>query len=193
MTSLRHMTVWQIELLPWYAFVAVWVVAALWVKATKQAETMSSRLAYSSLMAAGFYLIFSERLPLGVLGGRFVSTADWIAMFGIVLTIAGVGLSIWARIILGKNWSGQITRKVDHQLIRSGPYAFVRHPIYSGLLLAAIGTATVVGEWKAVLGIPFILASECIKARREERFMSAEFGDAYEEYRRGTWFLIPGW
>ena len=191
--SLRHMTVWQIELLPWYAFVAVWVVAALWVKTTKEAEPVSLRLAYGSLMAAGFYLLFSERLPLGVLAGRFVGKSDWIATVGIALTFAGVGLSIWARIILGRNWSGKVTRKVDHQLIRSGPYAFVRHPIYSGLLLAAIGTATVVGEWRAVLGIALILASESIKARREEQFMSAEFGDSYEEYRRGTWFLIPGW
>jgi protein-S-isoprenylcysteine O-methyltransferase Ste14 len=191
--SLRHMTIWQVELLPWYGFVAVWVVAALWVKTTKQAEPVSSRLAYGSLMAAGFYLLFSERVALGVLGQRFVTKSDWIALLGIVLTFAGVGLSIWARIILGKNWSGKVTRKVDHQLIRSGPYALVRHPIYSGLLLAAIGTATVVGEWRAVLGIPLILASESIKARREEQFMSAEFGDAYEEYRRETGFLIPGW
>ena len=191
--SFEHMTVWQIELLPWYAFVAVWVVAAFWVKATKQAEPLSSRFGYGLLMAAGFYLLFSERLPLGVLAGRFVGKSDWIATVGIALTFAGVGLSIWARIILGRNWSGKVTRKVDHQLIRSGPYAFVRHPIYSGLLLAAIGTATVVGEWRAVLGIALILASESIKARREEQFMSAEFGDSYEEYRRGTWFLIPGW
>jgi protein-S-isoprenylcysteine O-methyltransferase Ste14 len=191
--SLRHMTVWQIELLPWYAFVVVWVVAALWVKTTKAVEPVSSRLAYGSLMAAGFYLLFSERAALGVLGERFVTKSDWIAVAGIVLTSAGVGLSIWARIILGENWSGKITRKVGHQLIKSGPYAFVRHPIYSGLLLAAIGTAVVVGQWRAVLGIPLILASESIKARREEQFMCAEFGAAYEEYRRGTGFLIPGW
>jgi len=191
--SFEHMTVWQIELLPWYAFVEVWVVAAFWVKATKQAEPLSSRLGYGLLMAAGFYLLFSERLARGVLGERFVPNSRWIAILGIALTFAGVGLSIWARVMLGENWSGQITRKVGHQLIKSGPYAFVRHPIYSGLLLASIGTATVVGEWRGVLGIPLILASESIKARREEQFMSAEFGDAYEEYRRGTGFLIPGW
>jgi protein-S-isoprenylcysteine O-methyltransferase Ste14 len=86
-----------------------------------------------------------------------------------------------------------VTRKIDHQLVKSGPYAFVRHPIYSGLLLATIGTAIFVGEWRGVLAIPLILASESIKARREEQFMAAEFGDDYEEYRRETGFLIPGW
>src|SRR5262249_46393542 len=120
--SFPHMTVWQIELLPWYAFLAVWVVAAFWVKTTKQAEPLSSRLGYGLLMTAGFYLLFSERLARGVLGERFVTNAQWIAILGIALTFAGVGLSIWARVMLGENWSGKITRKVGHQLIKSGPY-----------------------------------------------------------------------
>ncbi len=190
--NLHHLTLWQIELIPWYLFVIVWVVAGLWVKTTKTAEPLSSRLTYGSLMAAGFYLLFSHRPLIGLLGTRFISDAHWVLIAAIVLTFAGVILAIWARLILGENWSARVTRKVDHDLIRSGPYAFVRHPIYSGLLLASIGTAIFIGEWRGVVAIPLILLSETVKARREEKFMLAEFGDAYSQYRNDTGFLIPG-
>lgn len=190
--NLHHLTLWQIELIPWYLFVIVWVVAGLWVKTTKTAEPLSSRLTYGSLMAAGFYLLFSPRPLIGLLGTRFISDAHWVLIAAIVLTFAGVILSIWARLILGENWSARVTRKVDHELIRSGPYAFVRHPIYTGLLLATIGTAIFVGEYRGLIAVPLVLLSESIKARREERFMIEEFGQSYQDYRQQTWFIVPG-
>jgi protein-S-isoprenylcysteine O-methyltransferase Ste14 len=85
-----------------------------------------------------------------------------------------------------------VTRKVDHELIRSGPYAFVRHPIYSGLLLATIGTAIFVGQWRGLIAVPLVLLSESIKAKREEQFMIEEFGETYQQYREQTWFIAPG-
>ena len=188
----HHLTLWQIELIPWYLFVIVWIVAGLWVKTTKAAEPLSSRLAYGSLMALGFYLLFSRRPAVGLLGARFIVNAPWISVAAIALTFVGVGLSIWARLILGENWSAKVTRKVDHELIRSGPYVFVRHPIYSGLLLATIGTAIFVGEYRGLIAVPLVLLSESIKARREERFMIEEFGQTYQEYREQTWFIVPG-
>lgn len=190
--NLHHLTLWQIELIPWYIFVVVWIVAGLWVKTTKASEPLSSRLAYGSLMAAGFYLLFSHKPPFGLLGTRFISDSHSVLIAAIVLTFAGVALSIWARLILGENWSAKVTRKVDHELIRSGPYAFVRHPIYSGLLLATIGTAIFVGEYRGLVAVPLVLLSESIKARREERFMIEEFGQTYQEYREQTWFIVPG-
>lgn len=190
--NLHHLTLWQIELIPWYLFVIVWVVAGLWVKTTKTAEPLSSRLTYGSLMAAGFYLLFSHRASVGLLGTRFISDAHWVLIAAIVLTFAGVILAIWARLILGENWSARVTRKVDHELIRSGPYAFVRHPIYTGLLLATIGTAIFVGEYRGLVAVPLVLLSESIKARREERFMIEEFGQTYQDYREQTWFIVPG-
>ena len=190
--NLYHLTLWQVELIPWYIFVVVWIVAGLWVKSTKASEPLSSRLAYGSLMAAGFYLLFSRKPPFGLLGTRFISDEHWVLIAAIVLTFAGTGLSIWARLILGENWSAKVTRKVDHELIRSGPYAFVRHPIYSGLLLATIGTAIFVGEYRGLVAVPLVLLSESIKARREERFMIEEFGQTYQEYREQTWFIVPG-
>jgi protein-S-isoprenylcysteine O-methyltransferase Ste14 len=188
-----HMSVWQIELLPWYAFLVVWAVAALWAKSVKVAEPISGRLLYTLVMGAGCYLLFSRQADVWVLKQRFIADAPWVAFAGIALTFAGAALAIWARFIIGENWSAKVTRKIGHELVRSGPYRLVRHPIYSGLLLAVIGTALVVGEWRAVLAIPFVLGSESLKARREEEFMLAEFGDAYRQYRSETGFLIPGW
>jgi protein-S-isoprenylcysteine O-methyltransferase Ste14 len=191
--NLLHISAWQIELLPWYAFLVVWAVAALWAKSVKVAEPASARLLYTMVMGTGFFLLFSRRADVWVLKQRFITDAPWVGTAGIVLTFAGAALAIWARIILGENWSAKVTRKVGHELVRSGPYRVVRHPIYSGLLLAVIGTALVVGEWRGVLAIPFVLGSESLKARREEEFMLAEFGDAYRQYRGETGFLIPGW
>ena len=191
--NLPHMSVWQIELLPWYGFLLVWGVAALWVKSAKIAEPISGRLLYTLVMCTGLFLLFSRRADVWVLKQRFIADAPWVAIAGVVLTFAGAALAIWARFILRANWSAMVTRKVGHELVRSGPYRVVRHPIYSGLLLAVIGTALVVGEWRAVLAVPFVLGSESLKARREEEFMLAEFGDAYRQYRGETGFLVPGW
>lgn len=190
--SLNHMSLWQIELLPWYAFLIVWLVASLWVKSSKLIEPLESRLTHGILFAAGFFLLFSRSMDFGLLKTRFVPQLHWVQLTGVALTFAGTGLAIWARLILGENWSARVTRKVGHELIQTGPYALVRHPIYSGLLLAVIGTALFVGELRALLAIPIVLAGQTVKARREEQFMLAEFGETYEQYRRQTGFLIPG-
>jgi protein-S-isoprenylcysteine O-methyltransferase Ste14 len=103
----------------------------------------------------------------------------------------GVALAIWARITIADNWSGRITVKVGHQLVTSGPYAFVRHPIYTGLLTCVIGTALQVGEWRGLAAIPIVALGCTIKAKKEERYMNAEFGERYRQYRRRTGFLAP--
>jgi protein-S-isoprenylcysteine O-methyltransferase Ste14 len=92
---------------------------------------------------------------------------------------------------LGQYWSGRVTLKVDHQLIRFGPYAHVRHPIYSGLLLAMAGTALVIGEWRAALGVLLAIVELSRKAAKEEALLASEFGDQYREYRRQAGFLTP--
>jgi protein-S-isoprenylcysteine O-methyltransferase Ste14 len=190
---MTHLTIWQVELLPWYAFLIAWAVGAIWVKPVKVSEPAEGRRWQTILLTAGFLLLFSPWLAAGVLGERFVAQRHWVETMGIGLTSAGSGLAIWARAILGENWSARVTRKVGHELIRRGPYAYVRHPIYSGLALAVIGTAMVVGEWRGLIAIPLIIIAESMKARREEQYMVAEFGEGYEQYRRETGFLVPGW
>ena len=189
--NIPHLTLWQIELLPWYAFLIVWLVLSLWVKAAKETEPLESRIVHGALFTVGFFLLFSRSFHFGVLQARFVPSSYWAQAAGIALTCAGAGLAIWARIVLGENWSARVSKKVAHELMRTGPYAFVRHPIYSGLLLAAAGTALFVGEWRGLVALALVLIAERVKARREEQFMLAEFGDSYRQYRQETGFLLP--
>ena len=103
-----------------------------------------------------------------------------------------MGIAIWARRHLGSNWSGLVTFKRDHELICTGPYRWVRHPIYTGLLLAVLGTALVLGEWRGILALLLLIVAHTLKARREEALMARHFGSVYEDYRRKTGFLVPG-
>jgi protein-S-isoprenylcysteine O-methyltransferase Ste14 len=110
---------------------------------------------------------------------------------GFVLALAGITLALWARLHLGRNWSDKVVLKVDHELIRSGPYAYLRHPIYSGVLLGVAGTAIVVGEWRGVIAFCMLLVNYSIKARREEKILSVQFGEAFELHKRDAGFLLP--
>ena len=112
----------------------------------------------------------------------------WIAS---ALVAIGLGFAAWARVRLGANWSAEVTVKQNHELVRSGPYALVRHPIYTGVLFALIGTALSVDKWRALVGLALIAAGFLRKIVIEERFMQAEFGEAYEHYRAEVPALIP--
>ena len=118
--------------------------------------------------------------------GKFAATD-----FGIFLTFVGAGIAIWARYCLGQYWSARVTLKIDHRLIRSGPYTYVRHPIYSGLLLAMAGTALVIGEWRALIAVLIAILEFSRKATKEEALLSTEFNDDYQEYRKHAGFLTP--
>ncbi|PYV65700.1 MAG: hypothetical protein DMG95_01005 [Acidobacteria bacterium] len=109
----------------------------------------------------------------------------------ILLTAAGIALAIWARFYIGQNWSGTVTIKVGHTLIRTGPYRWVRHPIYSGILLAMIGTALARGKPIGVLAIVLFWFGFWFKSRLEEQFMRKTFGQEYDEYARSTGALVP--
>ncbi len=180
-----------LEMIPWYAFALYWGVSALRVKTTKSTEPLAARAFTVLSIAAAFYLLFAERVHLGRLGERFAARSVWLYSAGVAMTYAGVALAIWARSNLGGNWSGRVTLKVDHELIRSGSYARLRHPIYTGLLLALIGTALVIGEWRAVLAVVIVGVVHSLKAKREEALMLATFGEQYRSYREQAGFLLP--
>lgn len=188
---MRTLTLWQIEMIPWYVFGAYWAITWLRVQPTKKVERRVDRLLTVILMGLALALLFSSRLGIGPLGTRFVPARTWVAWTGIVLTSLGVAIAIWARYCLGQFWSAQVTLKQGHQLIRSGPYQFVRHPIYSGLVLAAAGTALVVGEWRGLLALLLAFVAHSGKARREEALLATEFGEEYQSYRQTTGFLLP--
>ncbi|HYM79685.1 MAG TPA: isoprenylcysteine carboxylmethyltransferase family protein [Candidatus Dormibacteraeota bacterium] len=188
---MKTLTVWQIELIPWYVFVAYWAISWLRVNRTKAREKSVDRLITLVVVVIAYNLLFSNWLRIGPLRLRFVPQEHRIAWAGIALTWVGVAVAIWARYCLGVYWSARVTLKEGHQLISSGPYALVRHPIYTGMLLGAVGTTLVVGEWRGVVAVVLLLAAHTRKAMREESLLTTEFGEQYNCYRQRTGFLFP--
>jgi protein-S-isoprenylcysteine O-methyltransferase Ste14 len=175
----------------WIFFGLYWVVSAFKLKKTKKRESWSQRFRYVLPMVVAFYLLSEPRAHYGWLGARFVPASDAAAWVGVALTAAGVAIAIWARWHLGANWSGVVTLKEGHELIRSGPYRTIRHPIYTGILLALLGTAVAVGEVRGLLAVTIAWLSFYAKARREESFLTQEFGDRFGEHRRHTGMFLP--
>jgi len=136
-------------------------------------------------------LLTFGRLPWGPLGVRVVPRSFLLGNAGLVLTIVGIAFALWARFYLGRNWSGRVTVKEDHELIRSGPYAIVRHPIYTGFLVALTGTVIAIGEIRAILALFIVGIGLHFKSKTEEQFMSEKFGEQYAIYRREVKSLIP--
>ncbi len=188
---MKTLTLWQIELLPWYVFCAYWAITWLRVERTKAREKSVDRLVTVVAVVLAYNLLFANWLRIGPLRMRFMPEEPWIGWMGIVLTYIGVALAIWARYCIGVYWSARVTLKEGHRLIRSGPYAYVRHPIYTGMLLGAAGTALVIGEWRGILAVVLLLAAHSRKALREESLLTTEFGDEYASYRQNTGFLFP--
>jgi protein-S-isoprenylcysteine O-methyltransferase Ste14 len=139
-----------------------------------------------------FALLAFPSLGFGWLGREIVPWSEALYQVGAVLLFLGIGFAIWARVHLGQYWSAQVTLKPGHRLIRSGPYALARHPIYTGILLALIGTAVVVDEYRGVLAMLIALETFVRKLRIEERWLTQEFGAEYERYRKEVKALVPG-
>ena len=146
-----------------------------------------ARLFHLLLTGAAFALVtvLDLRVP------RILPNLPVVFWGGVGLLVAGLGLAVWARLHLGRYWSGTITLKEGHRLIRSGPYAMVRHPIYTGIITAMVGTAITVGTVSGTLGVLLLLAAYLLKIRREERFLACEFGEEYARYRKDVNSLFP--
>ena len=179
------------DMIPWYVFGIYWLITWLRVNRTKTEESLASRLATIIPMVLACELLFSDLSRIGPLRLRFAPAAAWIAWLGFAVTTLGVAIAIWARYCIGQFWSARVTLKEGHRLIRSGPYQFVRHPIYTGMLVGATGRALTIGEWRGILALVLILATHWRKARREESLLTTEFGEEYAAYRRSTGFLFP--
>jgi len=175
----------------WFLFGLYWIVSALKLKKTKKRESWGQRFRYVLPLAAAFYLLSRPEAHYGWLGARFVPESDAAGWVGVALTAAGVGIAIWARWHLGTNWSGVVTLKEGHELIRSGPYRNIRHPIYTGILLALLGTAVALGEVRGLLAVAIAWLSFYTKARREESFLTQEFGDRFGEHSKHTGMFLP--
>lgn len=175
----------------WIVIAVVWLTGGLLSKRSVKRAPAGFTLLHSAALICAGLLIFSrwfENTPLAI---RIVPATPAFYYSGLVLAALGAAFAIWARLLLGRNWSGFVVVKQDHELIRSGPYAIVRHPIYSGFLLVILGAAIVEGEFRAFLGLAIVLIAWHTKARREEQLMIGQFGEQYEDYRRRVKALIP--
>jgi protein-S-isoprenylcysteine O-methyltransferase Ste14 len=174
----------------WIAWLALWVASAANVKRTQWREPRAGALANRLPVLLGAAMLASAGWLPPLLTRRLVSGAE-APDLGMLLVAAGLAFSVWARWHLGRNWSSTVTVKQDHSLIRSGPYRFVRHPIYSGMLLALLGTALAIGEARGFVGAALILVGFVVKLRVEEARMRETFPE-YAEYCRHTARLVPG-
>jgi protein-S-isoprenylcysteine O-methyltransferase Ste14 len=172
----------------WLAWMLYWFAAALAAKPVRRRESLASRLSHIVPLLLGIALLARPPQP-GT--PRFLPASPTAFWIGAALVAAGLAFSVAARITLGGNWSGTVTLKQDHTLTRDGPYRFVRHPIYTGILLAVLGSAITLGEWRGLLALALTLAAFLRKIGIEERFLCDQFGDAYTRYRQEVAALVP--
>jgi protein-S-isoprenylcysteine O-methyltransferase Ste14 len=176
----------------WGAWAIYWLISALATKRTVRRESLVKRLGYVLPLLIGGVLLGARRTPwAGWLAMRLWPHSPLPARLGLALVVAGLAFAVWARVHLGRNWSGVVTVKEGHELIRSGPYALVRHPIYTGLITAVLGTAVISGTVRAAAGLAIIAISLMVKSRIEEGFMRETFGDQYARYREAVPALVP--
>ena len=176
----------------WLAWAAYWALSAADVKPAARRESLGSRALHIVPLAAAVLLILPRGAALPMLGARFVPRGEAGYWIGAACTLAGLLFAMQARRRLGRNWSGTVTVKEGHELVTSGPYRFVRHPIYTGLLGAFLGSAIALGEWRGLVATALVLLSFLRKIRLEERWMHERFGDAWARYRARVPALVPG-
>lgn len=174
----------------WLAWAVYWFASAVGVKPAARSESWQSRLSYSVPLWVAAILLVDGDLPWP-LSATFFPRSVWLADLGVLLTALGLGFAVWARVILGSNWSAEVSVKEEHELIRRGPYALARHPIYTGLSLAFLATALAISEWRALLAAVIAIASFVYKMSLEERVMRETFGSTYDDYARQVKALVP--
>jgi protein-S-isoprenylcysteine O-methyltransferase len=188
---MSHVTLRNIIPACWGIFFVVWVLAALFTKRTVQRETAAERFRYIIPMLIGWYFLFrGQRLPRPF-NIQIIPQTDAVLVVAAILCACGVAFCLWARAVLGRNWSGTVTVKENHELIVRGPYRLVRHPIYTGLLAMLIGTAMQQGHIAGMIGLIFVFISLWIKLSEEEEVMHNQFPEEYAAYRERTRRIIP--
>jgi protein-S-isoprenylcysteine O-methyltransferase Ste14 len=173
-----------IILVVWIAFWIYWLTAAI---GSKRGRTRWGRLAG---IRVAIILIVLLLVRAKAFKGQTITSDLWLQGVGLVIFLAGLAVAVWARLYLGRNWGTPMSEKVDPELVTTGPYRRVRHPIYSGIILAMAGTAVAVSWYWA---IAFVLTGGYFvySAVMEERYMTGRFPDAYPNYKRSTKMLIP--
>jgi protein-S-isoprenylcysteine O-methyltransferase Ste14 len=170
----------------WAIFWIAWLIAAFTAKAS---QGWWSRLAGAriALVVVAVYLL---RVHGGGGGGGRIGGGPVLAGIGLALWGAGLALAIWARLYIGRNWGMPMTRRVDPDLVTTGPYRYIRHPIYTGIILALVGT-TLATSLFGLIAVAVIAGFFIFSASREEKFLAGKFPDSYPGYQARTKMLIP--
>lgn len=174
----------------WIGWALYWVWSSRGVKPVRRRESRASRAAHVVPLTLAAALLAVPALP-GWLGEPCCAAGPGARATAVLLVAAGLAFSVWARRVLGGNWSASVTLKDDHEIVRSGPYRCIRHPIYTGLILALAGTALARAEWRGPVALVIAVAALWRKLQMEERWLTAEFGTRYADYRRQTHALFP--
>lgn len=177
----------------WVIWCLYWVISARGAKRTVQRESYASRASHVLPLVVGILLIALPDLPSPVFAMRILPRTLATYWIGVALVFLGLAFAIWARRHIGSNWSGTVTLKENHALVTTGPYHRVRHPIYTGLLAAVVGSAIARAELRGVWAITLCTIAFLIKLRIEERWMRQAFGEEYERYAARVPALIPLW
>lgn len=178
----------------WLVVIMFWLVLARNVKVTVQRQVTLPRLLNLALLCTAAALLAGPFVPVPWLAARVLRSSQWRlwCALGAALTFSGVLVMLWARICLGRNWSFVAAVTNDHELVTGGPYRWVRHPIYSGLMLGFIGTAMAIGQWRGILAVALLLIAIAQRIVVEERFMRQQFGVDYDAYAQRVRALVPG-
>ena len=175
----------------WSAFLLYWGIRAVKTKSIQRLEPAASRILRALLLLFAIVLLSTTRIPLPWLYRQLWPTGIWPFWIGAAVTVAGLLFAVWARQHLASNWSSSITIKQGHELITTGPYALVRHPIYTGILTGFLGTAIALAQVRGFIGFVVIFVVLCAKLRMEEEWMRSQFGETYATYAQQTAALVP--
>lgn len=175
----------------WMIFLAYWIWMARDTKPTLKRQNQGVRYIILAIMIVSVSLLYSKHLKWEGLKTQLLPHSDITGILGVLVAASGLACCIWARHTLGRNWSGRVTLKVDHELIKTGPYAIVRHPIYTGFFLMVLGPVIIVGQAVGLLSLALCLFAVWQKSNIEEQLMMETFPNDYAEYKRHTKRLIP--
>ncbi len=175
----------------WVLFLLYWQIKAANTKTTQRLEPAASRILRVFLFLVAIILLSTTRIPLPWLYLHLWPAGLLSFWLGAAITIAGLLFAVWAREHLGRNWSRSVTIKQDHELITTGPYSKVRHPIYTGILIGFLGTAIAISQVRGFLVLALIFLALWLKLRMEEQWMRAQFGQTYAAYAGKTAALVP--
>jgi protein-S-isoprenylcysteine O-methyltransferase Ste14 len=176
----------------WIVWLGSWLAASVWSSRTERRPNTRSQSIYRGFTTAGAILLFGKYPDWASIQAEIWRPGNGVASVLVAVALCGFAFTWWARITLGRLWSSDVTRKIDHEVITAGPYGLVRHPIYSGIILSVLATVAMRTTGAACLGAASIVLGLFIKARMEEHFLRSELGaERYDSYARRVPMLVP--